>query len=442
GRPVAEKLEMVREALSERRAEAALITLADSVSWLFNIRGRDIPHTPVAPAFAWVPREGPAHLFAAPEKVTEEVRAALREVARVAPLAELEARLAQLAGDAGRRVLVDRHHAAARLVEILEAAGATIVGGEDPCLRPKAEKTAAEQAGMRAAHLRDGVALCRFLAWLEGAAARGAVDEIAAVAKLEALRMETAEAMGSRLEDISFDTISGAGPHGAIVHYRVTTASNRPLRPGELYLVDSGGQYRDGTTDVTRTVFVGGPEVRPTAAQRRHFTLVLKGMIALSMVRFPEGTTGANLDVLARRALWAQGLDYDHGTGHGVGAFLSVHEGPQRIARSGSVPLRPGMITSNEPGYYREGHYGIRIENLILCRPAEKRPGEERAMLWFETLTLAPVERRLIAVEMLTAEERAWLDAYHATVLRRLAPHLARLDTAALAWLEKACAPL
>jgi Xaa-Pro aminopeptidase len=441
GRTVAEKLEIVRARLAERRVTAALITLADSVSWLFNLRGADIPHTPVALAFAWVPISGPALVFAEPEKVTGSVRAALREVAEFVPLEKLEERLRQAAQE-GARVLVDREHAARHLVSLIEAAGAEIVGGEDPCLLPKATKTEAEQAGMRAAHVRDGVALCRFLAWLAREAPKGGVDEIGAVAALEKFRIETAEAMGEPLFDISFDTISGTGPNGAIVHYRVTRQSCRRLVPGELYLVDSGGQYRDGTTDVTRTVFIGGRGLRPRPEMVRHFTLVLKGMIALSMVRFPEGTSGANLDVLARRALWAAGLDYDHGTGHGVGAFLCVHEGPQRIARTANVAFRPGMITSNEPGYYREGHYGIRIENLVLCRPAERREGEERAMLSFETLTLAPIDRRLIDPALLEREERAWLDAYHARVLQEVGPHLARLDPEAARWLEEACAPL
>ncbi len=442
GMGAAEKLERVRERLVERRATAALITLTDSVSWLFNIRGSDIPHTPVALAYAFVPLEGRALLFADPAQVTEEVAAALADLVEMVPLAELEGRLETVAVAEGMRVLVDRTHAAHRLVALLEAAGAAIVGGEDPCLLPKATKTEAEQGGMRAAHLRDGVALCRFLAWLDRQAAGGGETEISAVAALERFRIETAEALGEPLFDISFDTISGAGPNGAIVHYRVTTESCRPLTPGELYLVDSGGQYRDGTTDVTRTVFIGPPEMAPSPEMKRHFTLVLKGMIALSRVRFPEGTSGANLDVLARQALWAAGLDYDHGTGHGVGAFLSVHEGPQRIARTGSTAFRPGMITSNEPGYYREGHYGIRIENLILCRPAERREGEERPMLSFETLTLAPIDRRLVDTDLLETAERDWLNAYHARVLKEIGPYLEKLDKEAAAWLAQACAPV
>ena len=441
GRSVSEKLKDVKSALAERQATHALITLTDSISWLFNIRGRDIPHTPVVLAFALVPLQGPARLFIAPQKVPDDVRKALAGHVEILAPDRLKTAIASLPGEA--RVLIDPAHAAEALYLWLEEAGVSVVEGEDPCLMPKACKTEAEQEGMRAAHVRDGVALCRFLAWLEEAAAHGEVDEIDAVAKLEAFRIETAEALGSALFDISFDTISGAGPNGAIVHYRVTCDTVRPLKPGSLYLVDSGGQYLDGTTDVTRTVFIGPPDLMPRPEQKFHFTLVLKGMIALSRIRFPEGTTGAQLDGLARQPLWQHGLDYDHGTGHGVGAFLSVHEGPQRISRGGDVALRPGMITSNEPGYNREGHYGIRIENLILCKKAERREGEERAMLSFETLTMAPIDRRLIEPSLLSAEERAWLDAYHAHVARVILPLLEELgDTSAQEWLKKACAPL
>ncbi len=440
GRSVAEKLNDVHSAIAECGATHALITLTDSVSWLFNIRGRDIPHTPVVLAFALVPLQRRACLFIAPHKVPEDVRQVLSDHVEFLEPDELEKEIAALPH--GARVLLDPTHAAAALHILLEKAGASVIEKEDPCLLPKACKTEAEQAGMRAAHLRDGVALCRFLAWLDRKAANGGEDEISAVAALERFRIETAEALGAPLFDIYFDTISGAGPNGAIVHYRVTRESCRPLVPGELYLVDSGGQYRDGTTDVTRTVFIGPPEMAPSPEMRRHFTLVLKGMIALSRIRFPEGTSGAQLDVLARQALWQCGLDYDHGTGHGVGAFLSVHEGPQRISKGGDVALRPGMIISNEPGYYREGHYGIRIENLILCRPAERRDGEERPMLSFETLTLAPIDRRLVNVALLSSDEQEWLNAYHSRVLNDVGTHLEKLDRDAAAWLAEACAPV
>ena len=440
GMAVAEKLDIVRSRLAEAGADHALITGTESTSWLFNIRGHDIPHTPVVLGWSLIPAEGGAELFVEPGKVPREVSDALSDVAFIRPPHALETRLREL-GERGARVLVDEGHAAEKLLLVLEEAGASPVHGRDPCVLPRACKTAAERAGARAAHVRDGAALARFLCWLETAAADGGVDEIAAAMKLEAFRVDTAERAGEPLFDLSFDTISAAGPHGAIVHYRVTTRSNRPLRPGELYLVDSGGQYRDGTTDVTRTVFIGPPGLEPEADMRRHFTLVLKGMIALSRVRFPKGTTGANLDVLARRFLWDAGLDYDHGTGHGVGSFLSVHEGPQSISRIGRAEFRPGMITSNEPGFYLEGRYGIRIENLILCREPERRDGEEREMLSFETLTLCPIDRRLIDTALLDPDERAWLDDYHRHVRTVLTP-LLEGDAETLAWLERACAPL
>ena len=440
GMAAADKLERIRAAMAGKGASHALITLTDSVSWLFNIRGREIPHTPVVLAFALVPREGEAELFIDPGKVPDDLRKTLSAVAAIRPPDALSGRLAGL-GQSGARVLLDPAHAACKLAGDLEAAGAEIIEGADPCLMPKAVKTPEEQAGARAAHARDGAAMARFLAWLEEAAPGGEVDEVSAAVKLEELRIETARQLGQPLFDLSFDTISAAGAHGAIVHYRVTEESCAVLEPGGLYLVDSGGQYRDGTTDITRTVFIGGAGARPDAAMKRHFTLVLKGHIALASARFPAGTTGGNLDALARQYLWARGLDYDHGTGHGVGSFLSVHEGPQRISRSGDVALRPGMITSNEPGYYLAGRYGIRIESLILCREARRRPGDERALLSFETLTLCPIERRLIDASLLSMAERAWLDGYHAHVRARLEPLLTG-DAHTLAWLKKACAPL
>ncbi len=440
GMAVAEKLELIRARLVEAGADHVLITGTDSTSWLFNVRGHDIPHTPVVLGWALVPAEGKAELFVEPGKASEEVSDALSDTAFIRPLQALEGRLREL-GKGGARVLVDEDHAAEELLRIMEEAGATLIPGRDPCVMPKACKTEAERAGARAAHVRDGAALVRFLCWLETAAADGSVDEISAAVKLEECRIDISERAGEPLFDLSFDTISAAGPHGAIVHYRVTTRSNRPLRPGELYLVDSGGQYRDGTTDVTRTVFIGPSSMLPDAEMRRHYTLVLKGMVALSRVRFPKGTTGANLDVLARQFLWAEGLDYDHGTGHGVGAFLSVHEGPQSISRIGRAEFRPGMITSNEPGFYLEGRYGIRIENLVLCREPSRRAEDEREMMSFETLTLCPVDRRLIDTGLLNPDERAWLDGYHRHVREALSP-LLEGDAETLAWLERACAPL
>jgi len=330
----------------------------------------------------------------------------------------------------GQAVLVDRDSAPAWVSLRLEAAGATVVWGRDPCILPKAIKNAVELAGARAAHLRDGAAMAAFLCWLAREAPKGALTEIAAVRKLESLR-----AAGNALRDIAFETICGAGAHGAIVHYRVSRQSDRAIRPSELLLVDSGGQYLDGTTDITRTVAIGAPE--PEA--RRLFTLVLKGMIAVSTARFPARTSGRELDPLARAALWRAGYDYDHGTGHGVGSYLSVHEGPQSLSRRGAEPLAPGMILSNEPGCYLEGRFGIRIENLIVVTPPAPVAGGARAMLGFETLTLAPIDRALIDPALLTADERAWLNAYHARVLAEIAPLVA---PEVAAWLAGACAPI
>jgi Xaa-Pro aminopeptidase len=315
-------------------------------------------------------------------------------------------------------------------MQLLTDAGTTIVKDRDPCMLPKACKNRAEIEGSRAAHLRDGAAVSRFLAWVDAEAPKGGLDEIAIATRLEEFRRAT-----NLLRDISFDTIAGAGPNGAIVHYRPSEATNRRLDMNSLLLVDSGGQYQDGTTDITRTVAIG----TPSAGMIRHYTLVLRGHIAISSLRFPKGTRGTHVDALARRPLWDAGLDYDHGTGHGVGSFLSVHEGPQNIARRESPELEPGMILSNEPGYYRTGEYGIRIENLILVTEPEEIEGGERPMMRFETLTLAPYDRRLIDVSLLTATERDWIDAYHARVREALWP---QLDGDALAWLEKATAPL
>ena len=315
---------------------------------------------------------------------------------------------------------------ASAICDRLKNAGADVKRGTDPCELPKACKNETEIRGTRAAHLRDGRALTRFLAWVGTEAPKGSVDEIAAAKKLESFRAETNE-----LRDLSFDTISGAGANGAIVHYRVTTATNQPLQRGELFLVDSGGQYLDGTTDVTRTVAIG----EASAEQRDRFTRVLKGHIGIATARFPEGTSGAQLDAFARMALWKAGLDYDHGTGHGVGSYLSVHEGPQRISKMGGVPLKPGMIVSNEPGYYKTGAYGIRIENLLVVTPPAMIEGGERPMLGFETLTLAPIDLNCVERSLLTDEEAGWLNAYHARVREALTPGL---DEATLAWLRDA----
>ncbi|MYG51686.1 MAG: aminopeptidase P family protein [Rhodospirillaceae bacterium] len=427
GETSADKSAALAQKLTERGVEAAVLTLPDSIAWLLNIRGRDVPRTPFPLSFAVLRNDATVTLYAPAGKVDAALARHLGDGVAVEPPDAFEA---ALGGFAGRKVLADPASAADRIFRVLDEAGALVERGADPCQMPKACKNAVELEGARNAHRRDGAALTRFLAWLAREAPGGAVDEIAAADRLEGFRRES-----NLLRDLSFDTISGAGPNGAIVHYRVTPESNRRLEPGALYLVDSGGQYADGTTDVTRTVAIGAP----TAEMRRHFTLVLKGHIALATARFPEGTTGSQIDALARLALWGDGLDYDHGTGHGVGSYLSVHEGPQRISKlPNSVALKPGMIVSNEPGYYRTGEYGIRIENLVAVQEVEV-PGAERPMLGFETLTLAPIDRALIDRALLTADETGWVDGYHARVRETIGP-LVDPDTAA--WLEEATRPL
>jgi Xaa-Pro aminopeptidase len=423
-----DKIAALQAVLRETRADAALVTALDSIAWLFNIRGGDLPHTPFVLSHAIVMADGEPSLFVSGRKLSNEIRAALDGVAEVREPEAYEAALASL-GAQQARVRLDPGRSSQWVAETLGNAGAQIVEGDDPCILLKARKNAAEIEGSRAAHRRDGAAMCRFLAWLDREAVTGGLDEIAAAEKLEAFRRET-----GALKEISFDTISGAGPNGAIVHYRVTRVTNRRLEPGSLYLIDSGGQYQDGTTDITRTVAIGAP----TAEMRRHFTLVLKGHIAIATARFPTGTRGCDLDPFARRALWEAGLDFDHGTGHGVGSFLSVHEGPQSLSKRGGAELHPGMILSNEPGYYREGHYGIRIENLLLIREPELTGGD-RPMMSFETLTLAPIDRRLIDASLLSAAELAWVNAYHAGVHEAFAD---QLDEAERTWLTAACAPI
>jgi Xaa-Pro aminopeptidase len=429
GRSAAEKIAEVQERLRRDRADAVLLTLLDSVAWLFNIRGADISHSPLALAFALVPARGKPVLFIDPAKVGDNVRGHLREAVELLPPDALDARLKSL-GQKGARVRLDPETTPVRFKQVLEAAGAKIAAGEDPCILPKAIKTTAEIKGARAAHLRDGAAVSRFLAWLDEYSPSGRVDEISAAMKLEDFRRESGE-----LKDISFDSISAAGPHGAVVHYRPTTVSNLKLKPRSLYLTDSGGQYADGTTDITRTIAIG----TPSAEMRRHYTLVLKGHIAIAAVRFPKGTRGQDIDPFARRPLWEAGLDFDHGTGHGVGSYLSVHEPPQRISRHGTVELQPGMILSNEPGLYREGEYGIRLENLVLVTPPAAIKGGTREMLGFETLTLVPFDRRLIDPSLLTRDELAWLNAYHAEVRRKIEK---LLRGSSRSWLRDATATL
>lgn len=428
GRSAQEKIAHLQKQLKDEGQHSAILTLPDSICWLFNIRGSDVSHNPVVLAFAIVPASGKAELFIDPQKTGKDVRAHLAPIARISQLKDLSTRLKELRA-AKRRVRLDSNSAAYWFEQTLGSGN--VANGPDLCIQAKAVKTAAEIAGTRAAHLRDGAAVVRFLAWVDDTAEHGILDEISAVVKLEAYRRQT-----GTLLDISFPTISGSGPNGAIIHYRVTEKSNRRIEPGELFLVDSGGQYRDGTTDITRTIAVG----KPSDEMRQRFTAVLRGHIAIASARFPKGTRGIDLDPFARRALWDMGADFDHGTGHGIGSYLSVHEGPQSISRGGMATLQPGMLISNEPGFYKEGAYGIRIENVVLVNEPEAVPsGGGRAMMSFETLTLAPIDRRLIVPEALTAAERHWLNAYHARVYAVLAPSL---DAAARAWLYDSTLPI
>ena len=429
GESAQSKRERLARALAEDGTQAAVLTMPESVAWLLNIRGGDVPHTPLPLSFAILRADASVALFIDRRKLTPGLDRHLGNAVTVQPPEELGPALDALAA-AGGPVRVDPATAASWIFDRLERAGAVIHRAADPCLLPKACKNPVEIAGTRAAHRRDGAALTRFLAWLAQVAPQGGLGEIAASDRLEALRRE-----GEHFRDLSFPTISGAGSNGAIVHYRATAQSEKRLEPGTLYLLDSGAQYLDGTTDVTRTVAIG----EPTAEMRDRFTRVLKGHIALALARFPRGTTGTQLDALARRSLWRKGLDYDHGTGHGVGSYLGVHEGPQRISKApNSQPLLPGMIVSNEPGYYQTGAYGIRIENLVLVQPVVAEGGE-REMLGFETLTLAPIDRNLIEPSMLDDEEIEWLDAYHARVREELTP-LVDADTAR--WLAEVTRPL
>ena len=428
GETSASKRHRLGESLADRGADAAVITAPSSIAWLFNVRGGDVIRSPLPIGQAILNADGSARLFLDPAKVTAELPAWLGNEVRLEAPSDLPQALADLKG---KQVLVDPSQSSAWYFEALGTAGAGVQRGEDPCVLPRACKNATELAGTQRAHVRDGVALTRFLHWVATEGQINPPDEIEAVSKLEAFREET-----GALKDLSFDTIAGAASNGAIVHYRPTQRLNKRAEQGSLLLVDSGAQYLDGTTDVTRTVAIG----EPTAEMCERFTLVLKGHLALARVRFPAGTTGSALDALARMALWAHGFDYDHGTGHGVGSYLGVHEGPQRIAKApNSVALRPGMIVSNEPGYYKEGAYGIRIETLQFVTEAAPIPGGERSMLGFETLTLAPIDRRLVAKSMLSPEEAAQLDAYHARVLSEIGP---LSPPQVKSWLEAACAPI
>ena len=427
GETSAAKRARLAETLRAEGQRAAVLTLPDSICWLLNIRGADVPRNPVLHGFAILQDDARVSLFADPAKFDAGTLAHLGPDVTLAPPDAFLGALDALTGP----VRLDRTSAPVALRQRLEAAGITIAWGDDPCRLPKACKTDAEIAATREAHLRDGAAMVEFLCWLDAEAPKGKLTEIDVVRALEGFRRAT-----NALHDISFDTICGSGPHGAVIHYRVTEDTNRRLGTDELLLVDSGGQYVDGTTDITRTIALGDPGDQARLA----FTRVLQGMIAISRARFPKGLAGRDLDPLARAALWLAGQDYDHGTGHGVGAFLSVHEGPQRLSRISDVPFQPGMILSNEPGYYREGAFGIRIENLIVVQLAPALPGgDDRLHYSFETLTFTPIDRRLIVTAELSPGERAWLNAYHAETLEKLSP---RLSAVARAWLEQAAAPL
>ena len=428
GEKAASKRVRIGEAVAKAGAEAAVITAPSSIAWLFNIRGGDVIRSPLPIGQAILDADGKARLFLDPRKVTDGLASWLGNEVSLQPAEALPAALDALSGKA---VMIDPAQSSAWYFDRLDQAGACIVRGMDPCALPRATKNPVEIEGSRQAHLRDGAALATFLHWVATDAQETLPDEREVVEKLEACR----EATGA-LKDLSFDTIAGAGPNGALPHYKPTTETIRRIETGSLLLVDGGGQYLDGTTDVTRTMAVG----EPTAEQKDRFTRVLKGHIAMAVVRFPAGTTGHQLDALARLPMWEAGLDYDHGTGHGVGSYLGVHEGPQRIAKAvNAQPLLEGMILSNEPGYYKPGHWGIRIETLQVVTPAVVPEGGERPMHGFEQLTFAPIDRALIAVDLLTPAERAYVDAYHAETWGKIGP---RVEGEVRAWLERACAPL
>lgn len=429
GEDRASKIARVRAEVANLRADALVVSDPHAIAWALNIRGADVAHTPLPLAFAIVPTEGRPALYVDGRKLTNAVRAALEAEVDVREPDAFARDLAVLAG-AHRMLRLDSATAADALARLIGETGGKVSRGADPIAAMKAVKNPTEIAGAHEAQRRDGAAMVRFLAWFHAEAPHGKLTEIDTVEALESFRRDT-----GLLKDVSFPTIAGAGPNGAIVHYRVTRSSNRPIHPGELFLIDSGGQYEDGTTDITRTLAVG----EPTAEMRDRFTRVLKGHIAIARAVFPEGTSGAQLDTLARQALWAAGVDFDHGTGHGVGSYLSVHEGPARISKLGTAPLKRGMILSNEPGYYKPEAYGIRIENLVLVREASPVAGAEKPLNSFETLTLAPIDRRLIVPELLDAVERAWLDTYHAEVFAALSGNI---DAATLDWLAAATRPL
>ncbi|WP_390547766.1 aminopeptidase P family protein [Qipengyuania sp. MTN3-11] len=438
GRSSAEKRAEIADWLKEEGYDATIVAALDSVAWLLNMRGADVANTPVALSYVTVHADGTAELFIAPEKVSPELAQHLGNAVKVRDRSEFEGALGTLQG---KTVAVDTNHAVAGIFRALEDGGARVVRTDDPTVLAKAIKNEAEQRGHREAQARDGAAVSRFLRWLSLEAPKGGIDELTAAAKLREFR-----GLDPEMRDSSFDTISAAGPHAALPHYKVDEDSNIPIPPGSIYLVDSGGQYLGGTTDITRTVWIGTPDGsgKPSPEMIDRNTRVLKGHIQLALATFPMGTNGGQLDTLARMHLWQAGVDFGHGTGHGVGSYLSVHEGPQRISKPGGAfagtgtELHAGMILSNEPGYYKQGHYGIRIENLILTVPAQIE-GAEGEWLGFETLTFVPLDRRLVDKAMLTPTEIDWWNSYHATVREVLSP---RLEGDDLTWLETECAPL
>ncbi|MEP3427198.1 MAG: aminopeptidase P family protein [Roseibium sp.] len=425
GKSAKDKISEIQAAIKDKKAEACVLTQPDSIAWLFNIRGSDVSHTPLPLSFATIPAEGKPSLFIDGRKLSNSVRSDLSDLTDIVEPSDFKAGL-QALGKAGAPMMIDPALAGIGIAEAITDAGGTLVEAQEPVLLPKAVKNKTELQGARDAHIRDAAAYVNFLCWFDETAPSGDLDEIGAAEKLEEFRRETGV-----LKDISFDTISGAGPNGAICHYRVSRTSNLKIPVGRPFLIDSGAQYEDGTTDITRTLAVG----EATDEMKKHFTLVLKGHIAISTAKFPEGTSGAQLDTLARIDLWKAGLDFDHGTGHGVGAYLGVHEGPQRIAKTGTVPLKPGMILSNEPGCYPAGEYGIRLENLEIVTESKEIPGGERPMLGFETITLVPFDLRLVDASLLTANEKAWLNRYHDKVRDVISPLVSGKGKA---WLEQA----
>jgi len=425
GKTHAEKRSEIAAELRKSGQSAAVITLPDSLAWLLNTRGTDLGQTPVALAFAILKDDGHVSLFMDPAKADDKLRDHFGNAVSISPPEAFGPALKALQGS----VLLDSNSAPRWVNEQLTSAGIAISNARDPVILPKAIKNPAEINGTRTAHLRDGAAMAEFLCWVNGLGGDPQASEIEVAQKLESIRAAT-----GKLRNISFDTICGSGPNGAIVHYRVNEDTNRQVQQGDILLVDSGAQYLDGTTDITRTIAIGTPPPEAVHA----FTLVLKGMIAISRQRFPKGLAGRDLDPLARMALWQEGMDYAHGTGHGVGVFLSVHEGPQRISRISHEVLQPGMILSNEPGYYREGAFGIRIENLIVVQNAPPL-GDRFDSLCFETLTWAPIDRNLIDINLLTAPERDWLNSYHVETYEKISP---LCNTATKKWLKIACAPL